>query len=174
MARRSKNKNTEPLDVAIAYLGDKARTVREMEDKLDSLNYGEYEVYAAVERLKELGYLNDEKYAADFVETRLATKPVSKRKLYSQLYAHRVPKDIIEGALEEITEEVEKANALAVAKKFARQFEGFEPDEQRQRVVRRLMARGFDYDAAKYAIESVFGDALDIDFNADGCEEEED
>ena len=60
------------MDAAFQFLTTKARTVREMEEHLDSMNYGEYEVYQAVERLKELEYLNDEKYAADFVETRLA------------------------------------------------------------------------------------------------------
>ena len=44
-----------------------------MENYLDGQNYGEYEVYAAVERLKELKYLDDVRYAADFVSTRLAT-----------------------------------------------------------------------------------------------------
>ena len=41
-----------PMDAALAYLSDRARTIREMEEKLDSLNYGEYEVNQVIERLK--------------------------------------------------------------------------------------------------------------------------
>jgi len=73
------------LSVALYGTVSRPRTVREMENYLDGQNYGEYEVYAAVERLKELKYLDDVRYAADFVSTRLATKPLSRRKLKEQL-----------------------------------------------------------------------------------------
>ena len=41
--KKNKVGNT-PMDAALKFLTAKARTVREMEDHLDSLNYGEYEV----------------------------------------------------------------------------------------------------------------------------------
>ena len=156
--KKSKTGNA-PLDAAFQFLTTKARTVREMEEHLDSMNYGEYEVYQAVERLKELGYLNDEKYAADFVETRLAAKPVSRRKLREQLYAHKLPGELIDAALAQVTDTVEAAGALAVAEKFARQFAALPPEERRVRTMRRLVGRGFSYDAARVALETVFGDA---------------
>ena len=94
-----KNKGgTTPMDAGLKFLTAKARTVREMEHHLESLNYSEYEVYKVDERLKELGYLDDAKYAADFVSTRLAAKPVSRRNLRAQLYTHKLPKDLIEAA----------------------------------------------------------------------------
>ena len=147
------------MDAALKYLTMKARTVREMEDHLDSLNYGEFEVYQVVERLKELGYLDDEKYAADFVSTRLASKPLSRRKLQEQLYTHKLPRDMIDAALGAVTVQVESANALAVAEKFARQFEHLGPEERKMRTMRRLVGRGFEYEAARTALETVFGDA---------------
>ena len=110
------------MDAGLKFLTAKARTVREMEDHLDSLNYGEYEVYQVVERLKELGYLDDAKYAADFVSTRLAARPVSRRKLREQLYTHKLPKGLIDAAMEQVTDETEWAGARTVAEKFARQF----------------------------------------------------
>ena len=163
-----------PMDAAFDYLSDRARTIREMEEKLDSLNYGEYEVNQVIERLKELNYLNDEKYAQDFVATRLATKPISKRKLWTQLYAHKLPKETIAYALEAITPDVEKANALEIAKKFDRQFSAIERAERKQRVTRRLLGRGFSYDASVFALESVFGDAEDVDLSANAYEEDAD
>ena len=56
MMKKNKVGNT-PMDAGLKFLTAKARTVREMEDHLDSLNYGEYEVYQVVERLKELGLM---------------------------------------------------------------------------------------------------------------------
>ena len=43
-----------PMDAALDYLSDRARTVREVEEKLDSLNYGEYEVNQVISRLKNM------------------------------------------------------------------------------------------------------------------------
>ena len=103
-----------PMDAALDYLSDRARTVREVEEKLDSLNYGEYEVNQVISRLIELKYLDDEKYAADFIATRLATKPISRKKLWTQLYAHKLSKDVINAALEAITPETEQGNAAAL------------------------------------------------------------
>ena len=85
---KKKKTGKSAMDSALDYLTSRPRTVREMENYLDGQNYGEYEVYAAVERLKELKYLDDVRYAADFVSTRLATKPLSRRKLKEQLRTH--------------------------------------------------------------------------------------
>lgn len=61
---KKKKTGKSAMDSALDYLTSRPRTVREMENYLDGQNYGEYEVYAAVERLKELKYLDDVRYAA--------------------------------------------------------------------------------------------------------------
>jgi regulatory protein len=81
------------MDAALSFLTARMRTVREVEEKLDELQYGEADVFSTVERLKELNLLNDEAYAREFVRSRLATKPVSRQKLYLDLRAHRVPEE---------------------------------------------------------------------------------
>lgn len=145
---------SSPMDAALSYLSPKARTVREVEENLDSLDYAEYDVYSTVERLKELGYLDDEKYARDFIATRRATKPVSKRKLCEQLMAHKLGRDTVESALSELGDDDELSNAVGIAEKYARQFGSLEPDERRERVMKRLMGRGYDYDVCRAAADA--------------------
>lgn len=154
-----KNDSKSPMDAALDYLSVKARTVREVELRLDELDFGEYEVYAAVERLKELNYLNDEKYAADFVDSRLRTKPMSRRKLREQLLFHFLPKDAVDAALSCVDNATELKNALCVAEKYQKQFSGLERGEAKRRVVSRLAARGFGYDSIKPCVERLYGDA---------------
>ena len=84
---------------------------------------------------------------------------LSRRKLREQLYAHKLPKDLIDEALLPVTDETERAGALAVTEKFARQFAALEPEERKARTMRRLVGRGFEYEAARAALETVFGDA---------------
>ncbi len=143
------------MDAALAYLTDRMRTVREVEDKLDDLQYGEGDILATVSRLKELNLLNDEAYAREFVRSRLATKPVSRQKLYLDLRAHRVPEECIEAALDELPRETETDNAREVARKFWRQMSALEENVRRERVLRRLMSRGFSTEASLAAIRSV-------------------
>ena len=143
------------MDAALAYLTDRMRTVREVEDKLDDLQYGEGDILATVERLKELNLLNDEAYAREFVRSRLAAKPVSRQKLYMDLKAHHVDQEFIEAALNDLPRETEADNAREVAQKFWRQMSGLEPGVRRERVLRRLMSRGFSTEASLAALRDV-------------------
>lgn len=161
-----------PMDAALDFLSGRARSVREVEEKLDSLNFGEADVSRVIDRLIELKYLDDYKYAEDFVYTRLATKPISRKKLYMQLYAHKLPKDAINAALDAVTQDIERKNAMEIAEKFDKQFASLDVEERKQRVIRRLMGRGFDYQAAREAIESIYGDASGIDFSSDDEEDD--
>ncbi len=140
------------MDAALSFLTARMRTVREVEEKLDDLQYGEGDVLTTVERLKELNLLNDREFAREFVRSRLATKPVSRQKLYMDLKAHKVPEECIEAALNDLSAETEADNALEVAQKFWRQMGSLEEDVRRERVLRRLMSRGFSTEASLAAI----------------------
>ncbi len=170
---KARSKGLSPMDAALGFLAAKPRTVREVEDKLDTLDFGEGDIIQTVARLHELGLVDDEKYAEDFVATRLATKPVSRRKLKEQLYAHRLPKDVIDAAISTVDDAAEAANAKAVAEKYVRQFAALDEQERKQRVMRRLVGRGFDFAAAKAAVEFFFGDAEGLE-NVGEDEDDED
>ena len=150
------------MDAALSYLTARARTEGEMERYLSKQQFGEVEVYDCIERLKELGYLNDRQFAADFIATRLSTKPVSRRKLREQLYSHKLEAEVIQEALEAVTDAVEEENAAQVAAKFWRQFEGLEEYERKVRVVRRLLGRGYDLGLVRARVEAMIGDLAEI------------
>ena len=135
------------MDAALHFLGYRARTVRETERHLDEKQYGEYEVAQTIDRLLELGLLDDEKFAADFIETRLSTKPVSRRHLGEQLSA-----DVIAAALERVSDEEEQENASRIAEKYWQQFSSLEQRERQSRVMQRLLGRGYDYETARRAL----------------------
>lgn len=161
------------MDAALSYLTTRARTVREMELFLDSKNFGEVEVYECVERLKELGYLDDGRFAADFVESRLRSKPVSRRKLREQLYEHKLSAEAAEEAMAAITDRREQENAAQVASKYWRQFEHLEDSDRRARVIKRLMGRGYEFEVIRKSVEAVVGSLDELDPAALGEENEE-
>jgi len=147
-------KSLSPMEYAMKYLTVKDRTVSEMQTYLDGKDFGEADVDATIARLRELGLLNDARYAQRFVETRLATKPISKRHLREQMKMHGLSDKDIDSALETVSSEDEADNADAVAEKFMRQFRTLEPEKRRERVLSRLIARGFPYDVARKAYEN--------------------
>lgn len=148
-----------PMDVALGYLSARARTVREVERHLDAENYGEAEVQQTVDRLQELGYLNDAEFASEFVRTRLNTKPVSRYKLQEQLYSHELPRDIVEKVLQTVDDDMEKQNALLIARKYAKQMQEFPAEERNRRLMQRMIGRGFSYDIARLALETLDSEA---------------
>ena len=140
-----------PMDCALSYLTARDRTVREMQQYLDKKDYGEADVDAAIERLKELGLLDDRRFAERFIKTRLASKPLSRAHLYRQLMEHGIDAAIVSETLDALTDDGELENALAVARKFYRQFTSLEPEKRRQRVLMRLQSRGFGYEMSQKA-----------------------
>ena len=147
------------MDAALRYLGGRARTVREVERHLDASEYGEVEVYETVERLKELGLLNDLAFATEFVRTRLATKPVSRAHLREQLMMHETAADAIDEALLQVDEEMQQRSAVSVADKYARQYARLPQEERDEMVIRRLLARGYGYDEARAALREATGES---------------
>ena len=162
MRETSKRPSGTPMDAALRYLGYRARTVRELERYLDEQQFGEYEISQVIERLKELGLADDTKFAADFIESRLRTKPVSRRHLQEQLYAHELPQEVIEEALSAVTDEMEQANATAVAEKYWRQFMALPDAKRAERVLQRLQGRGFSYGVSLQAV-TMLSDAAEGD-----------
>lgn len=152
------------MDAALKYLTPRMRTVREMQEYLDSLDYGEADVDATVARLQELGLLDDGQYAREFVRTRLNTKPLSRGHLLRQLREHRLSAEDIQAAMEELPHSIDRENAQKVAAKFYRQMENLPEQDRRNRVLRRLMSRGFSMEDSLRAYEAL----------RDGAEREED
>ena len=154
MKKQPTNK-LSPMEHALTYLTAKDRTVSEMQAYLDGKEFGEADVDAAIERLKELGILDDRRYAQRFVETRLASKPVSRAHLREQLIGHGLNREDVDAAMESVDADAERDNALSVARKYYRQFRSLEPEKRRERVLSRLTARGFSYDVSRKAFETV-------------------
>ena len=98
-------------------------------------------------RLKEKGYLDDEKFARWWVENRNQAKGTSKRKLQAELRAKGVDASIIERALVDTERNDQDELAKIVAKKRARY-------DDEQKFIAYLARQGFGYDDIKAALSS--------------------
>jgi regulatory protein len=99
------------------------------------------------DRLLAKGYINDEKFARNWIENRNLTKGASSRKLQSELRAKGVESSIIDRLLKESSRSDSDELAKVIAKKRARY-----PDERKFMMY--LAGQGFGYDEIKNALSS--------------------
>lgn len=144
---------------ALYLLGLRDYGCRELEQKL--LTEASPAIAAAVvERLREVGLLDDSRFAARLARHLSEYKQYPRRRIRQELLHRGVDAATAEEALESLEgEDFEQALAL-IEKKY---YNKMNDPESRRRVVAALARRGFTYAAIRRAAEA-FGD---------GCEEME-
>ncbi|MDP8948992.1 MAG: RecX family transcriptional regulator, partial [Actinomycetota bacterium] len=127
------------LSRALNYLGYRARSEKEVRDRLRRYGYGEETVGSVIGRLKELGYLDDEDFAR-FVAREKARK-YGPRRLSAELRRSGVDAELARGVVDEEfagRSEVEEARSAA-----ARRYNRGGSDADARRVYGFLVRRGY-------------------------------
>lgn len=106
--RRAKQK-------AMAILKYMDRTEQELRQKLKQADYTETIIESAIEYVKKFHYLDDERFAMNYIRFKKNTK--SKRQLQTELSQKGIRKEYIDLAFEEEYDDEELAIQKAVAKK---------------------------------------------------------
>lgn len=135
---------------ALWFLDRGDRTEKGLYEKLIAGGISAEACSKAVARFKELGLIDDRRFARNFAERRLEGN-ISKRQTYAKLMQKGVPKDIIKEVLSE-SEIDETAQVLEVIKrKYANKLD---TKENTAKVVAALMRKGFMYPAVKEALKT--------------------
>ncbi len=137
------------FDTAIRFLARNMRTESEIRAKLEDKGYSPEDAESAVEKLRSYGYLNDSAYAGAYVRT--YGKDRGKLRLIYELGAKGIDKAIIDEALPESEEE----NAKALAEKKIKKY------PEKEKMIRYLMSRGFEYETSKRVALEVLGESHD-------------
>ncbi len=96
-----------------------------------------------LDRMTEVGLVDDEAYAAMLVRTQQAGKGLAKRALAHQLRGKGVADETIEQAIGSIDAESERVLAEQVAGKAMRRLAGLEPVVQARRLAGVLSRKGY-------------------------------
>jgi regulatory protein len=137
------------LDYAVRMLGRQMRTERDlrrlMKRRAEEGEEGERAMDAVVVRLKELNYLSDTRFAADYTRLRKENEKFGRRRVQQDLSAKGVASETVGAALSSAYEGVDEV-ALArayVARKRMKQPEGENAKKESARVMGRLLRAGF-------------------------------
>lgn len=141
------------FEYAVGVLARKMRTVRDlrrlMRNRAEEGETGERAMDAVCVRLKDLGYLSDTRFAADYTRLRKENEKFGKRRVQQDLMQKGVHKDLIATTLAGAYDEVDEV-ALAreyVAKKRIKKPGGESAQKETARVMGRLMRAGFSSSA---------------------------
>ena len=150
----------KPLQYGLFLLKNRDYSVGQMERKMREKEYSPEDIAETTLRLKELKFLDDERFASHYIKNTLSIKPAGKYILEQKLRQKLVPDDIIDKALNTISENDEKEGAALLLKKWIKvrnldynSMENKEKYKLKQKMIAYLAGRGFSYDLIKEAID---------------------
>lgn len=101
----------------------------------------------AVDRMEELGYINDEDYAYRYAKELFYKRRFAPKRIYQELYLKGIEKEICQNAIEELNYQEELFyNAEAVIEK---KFPNITNEKEHRRAVALLERYGYSYDIIK-------------------------
>ena len=148
------------LDRAVGYLAARARSRREIEQKLLQAGYRPCTVEMVIYKLQRENLLDDADFARQWVESR-QTHKLGRSRIAQELRRKGVSQEEAEEALSVIDDEDQLAGAIALAEKAAARIKpGEDVRKAASRITGMLARRGYSWDIAKQAIQQALSDEL--------------
>jgi regulatory protein len=148
--RGSRGKRKDIHERALGLLAVRQRSRRELERRLVQAGFEPDAVADELERLEQVGLLDDEAFARTVVESRMGFRGESRRVVAGKLAQAGVASEVAMVALDQAPEaEEERARRLAEAK--APRLSGLEPQVAMQRLYGFLARRGYGPEVAREA-----------------------
>lgn len=137
---------------ALGYLSKYSSTEKNLMRKLREHEYSKLASNMTIDRLKDLGYIDDRRYAERFVESRISR--MGKYKLKAELYQKGVPNDIIDEVLGEVDSDDIYASAWNTARKWLNSH-SIEDNKDRDKYYRYMQYRGYDFGTIKAVLQDL-------------------
>jgi regulatory protein len=148
----------EALHAATRLVAARPRSEREVRDRLRRRRFPQPAVDAAVGRLIELGFLNDETFARFWAESRQGARPSSRRLIATELRRKGVAAEAASAATATISDD---EAAYEAASRRLRSLRSLEYQRFRERLGAFLTRRGFSYDVSRRTIERCWSETSD-------------
>lgn len=149
------------LAAALRYLEARPRSTSEVRRRLLMRGYRADLVDGCLERLLDLGVLDDEAFARTWVESRDRARPRGERALRSELRGKGIDRQVVDEVLDSRALEQPAADAEAARRVLERHASSLarvaDPRARRQRAYALLARSGFDSETAVQAIGELAG-----------------
>ena len=140
------------LEYSFWLLGRRARTEKEIRDKLLAKECAQEIIEETIKKLRKLKFIDDFEYAKNYIRQSKIIKPKGKYRLFQELVRKGVEKETVNQAIEEGLGEEEDLVSLAL-KSYSNKIKNLSREKQYNRAMGYLLRRGFSYDEAKKAVK---------------------
>jgi len=144
------SKYNRAKEKALYLIEYRNRTRKELYDKLIVI-FGESATERAIERLEELGLIDDEKYAREYAEVLLEKKGFSRQRAEFELMKKGIDRDVIEEILDEFEPEPVEQIKKLLQTKFAKRLSN---EKDIAKTVNSLKAMGYRWSDIDEAINA--------------------
>lgn len=135
-----------------------SRSEFQINQKLLQKKYPKNEIELTIKRLKQLGLINDKKFAENFINYSIK-KNWGLDKIIRELNIRKVKSTDYQEFLEEISNDTDFiTKALNSAEKKMRLLSSKPIDKQKNSIFRHLISKGYSYDIAKDVIHKLFNE----------------
>ncbi|MGZ5399686.1 MAG: regulatory protein RecX [Nocardioides sp.] len=129
--------------ILLDQLTGRARSRRELADKLAQKNVAEEVATSLLDRFEEVGLIDDAEFARLWVEGRHAAKGLAPRALAQELRRKGVDDEVAREALEQIDADEQRTAARALVRKKLRSLQRFDEVTKTRRLVGMLARKGY-------------------------------
>jgi regulatory protein len=130
--------------IALRKLTLRAHARHELDHALQAKNVPPSVKEAVLDRMQDVGLVDDASFAIDWVNSRQQRRHLSRRALTRELQAKGVERDDIDRALEEVDFDAELTTARDLVERKRQTMSGLRRDVQYRRLAGILSRRGFD------------------------------
>ena len=129
--------------ILLDQLTGRARSRRELADKLRQRNVPDDVAARLLDRFAEVGLVDDAAFAHSWVSGRHAARGLAPRALAQELRRKGVDDDVAREALDQLGDEEQEATARSLVRKKLRSLDRFDEATQTRRLVGMLARKGY-------------------------------
>lgn len=140
---------------AFRFLAGRARSQKELEDRLARYDYPPSVVERVVAKCKNLKYIDDRQFAFQFARSRVAHKPCGAELLRLELFRHGIGEALIDEVVADVyRQHSERELAQKLAEKRLPRLQDLPPQKARARLAGFLKRRGFDWETVREVVDA--------------------
>lgn len=144
---RAADREPDSYDVArtivLRQLTMAPRSRKQLEDKLRAKGCADEVAETVLDRMSEVGLIDDEAFAGMVVRSQQATRGLGRRGIAQELRRKGVDDELIREQLDGIDDEAERDRAMELARKKMRTLQGLEYAAQQRRLAGMLARKGY-------------------------------
>ncbi|MDD5680438.1 MAG: regulatory protein RecX [Candidatus Omnitrophica bacterium] len=155
--KKSADDFAKAKEYAYRLLKYRERSTKEIERRLKEKHFSGNICDKVIAELKELGYLDDNRFANMVADSIIKFKPGGLALVRSALYAKGVPAKIIDSVISDVKDGYDEYEAAyALASRRVRRFKDIEPERAKHRIYNLLLRRRFKQETILEVLNQIF------------------